>query len=44
MQPMQIRLFGAKLWVKSRPRPQVDDDDDDDDDDVVVAVVVTSYS
>ena len=26
-----MRLFGAKLWVKSLPRPQDDDDDDDDD-------------
>ena len=31
LQPWQIRLFGAKLWVKSRPRPQDNDDDDDDD-------------
>ena len=28
LQPWQIRLFGAKLWVTSRPRPQDDDDDD----------------
>ena len=33
LQPWQIRLFGAKLWVKSQPRPQDDDDDGDDDDD-----------
>ena len=33
LQPWQIRLFGAKMWVKSQPRPQDDDDGDDDDDD-----------
>ena len=29
LQPWQIRLFGAEMWVKSRPRPQDDDDDDE---------------
>ena len=29
-------MYSAKLWMKSRPRPQDDDNDDNDDHPIVV--------